>query len=115
MHPTNQRQPLLDESKPLEEETILHTFVSQAWPILEPTTPFVPGNHLTAICEHLEAVTNGQIQALLINIPPRHMKSLAVSVFWPVWEWILHPERRWLYSSYALSLATRDSVKCRRL
>jgi hypothetical protein len=29
------------------------------------------------------------------------MKSLLVSVFWPAWEWIQHPEHRWLYSSYA--------------
>src|SRR5206468_5623907 len=29
--------------------------------------------------------------------------------------WILHPERRWLYSSYAAQLSIRDSVKCRRL
>ena len=38
-----------------------------------------------------------------------------VSVFWPAWEWIRFPERRWLYSSYAASLGIRDSVNCRRL
>jgi predicted phage terminase large subunit-like protein len=43
------------------------------------------------------------------------MKSLAVSVFWPCWEWIRWPERRWLYASYAESLSIRDSVRCRRL
>lgn len=43
------------------------------------------------------------------------MKSLCVSVFWPVWEWITHPERRWLFSSYRQDLSTRDSLKCRRL
>ncbi len=46
-----------------------------AWPILEPATPFVPGFHLDAIAEHLEAITRGQIRKLLINIPQRHMKS----------------------------------------
>jgi hypothetical protein len=50
-----------------------------------------------------------------MNVPPRHMKSLLVSVFWPAWEWLRWPERRWLYSSYAGSLSIRDSVKCRRL
>ena len=87
----------------------------QAWHVIEPSTPFVPGWHIDAIIEHLEAVTRGQIRNLLINVPPRHMKSLLVSVFWPAWEWIQHPERRWLYSSYAASLSIRDSVKCRRL
>lgn len=42
------------------------------------------------------------------------MKSLLVSVFWPAWEWIRWPERRWLFSSYAFSLSMRDSIKCRR-
>ena len=75
-------------------------FVRQAWAVVEPSTPFVPGWHIDAIIEHLEAITSGQIRNLLINVPPRHMKSLLVSVFWPAWEWIRRPERRWLYSSY---------------
>src|SRR5580704_15539552 len=90
-------------------------FVRQAWPIIEPLTPFVPGWHIDAIIDHLEAVTRGEIRNLLINVPPRHMKSLLVSVLWPAWEWIRHPERRWLFSSYAASLSIRDSIKCRTL
>ena len=90
-------------------------FVRQAWAIIEPHTPFVPGWHIDAIVEHLEAVTRGEIRNLLINVPPRHMKSLLVSVLWPAWEWIRHPERRWLFSSYAATLSIRDSVKCRTL
>jgi hypothetical protein len=93
----------------------LKEFVRQAWAIVEPSTPFVPGWHIDAIVEHLEAVTSGQIRNLLINVPPRHMKSLLVSVFWPAWEWIRWPERRWLYSSYGAQLSIRDSVQCRRL
>src|SRR5512133_2675405 len=93
----------------------LREFIKQAWSVVEPATEFVRGWHLDAICDDLEAVSRRQIRNLLINIPPRHMKSLAVAVFWPVWEWITWPERRWLFSSYALSLSIRDSVKCRRL
>ena len=93
----------------------LREFVRLAWPVVEPSTPFVPGWHIDAIVEHLEAVTYGQIRNLLINVPPRHMKSLLVSVFWPAWEWIRWPERRWLYSSYGAQLSIRDSVQCRRL
>lgn len=90
-------------------------FVRQAWHVLEPTTVFVPGFHIEAIVEHLEAVSRGHIRNLIINVPPRHMKSLLVSVFWPAWEWARWPERRWLYSTYAASLSIRDSLKCRRL
>ena len=93
----------------------LTEFVRLAWPVLEPATPFVPGWHIDAIIEHLEAITRGQILNLVINVPPRHMKSLLVSVFWPSWEWIRWPQRRWLYSSYGAQLSIRDSVKCRRL
>src|ERR1700686_2915012 len=90
-------------------------FVQLAWPIVEPGRIFVSGWHIDAIIEHLEAVTRGEIRNLLINVPPRHMKSLLVSVFWPAWEWIRFPERRWLYSSYGAQLSIRDSLKCRRL
>lgn len=93
----------------------LRNFVREAWHVLEPSTPYVDGWHIGAICEHLEACTRGQIRNLIINIPPRHMKSLAVSVFWPMWVWTVKPESRWLFSSYAASLSVRDSVKCRRL
>jgi predicted phage terminase large subunit-like protein len=67
------------------------------------------------MCEHLEAVTLGQIRDLLINVPPGMMKSLGACVFWPAWEWITRPERRWLFSAYASALALRDAVKCRAL
>jgi len=90
-------------------------FVQQAWHVLEPKTVFVPGFHIDAICEHLEAISFGRIRNLLINVPPRHMKSLLVSVFWPASEWTRWPERRFLYSSYAANISVRDSVKCRRL
>jgi predicted phage terminase large subunit-like protein len=90
-------------------------FVRQAWHVVEPETPFVSGFHIDAIVEHLEAVTYGKIRNLLINVPPRHMKTLLVSVFWPAWEWIRWPARGWLYSSYAASLSLRHSLICRRL
>jgi predicted phage terminase large subunit-like protein len=93
----------------------LPSFVRQAWHVVEAATPYIHGWHVDAICEHLQAVTDGQIRNLVINMPPRHMKSLLVSVFWPCWEWTSFPARRWLFASYAQSLATRDSLKCRRL
>lgn len=93
----------------------LHEFVGQAWHVLEPQTAFVDGIHVRAICEHLQAAAEGRIRNLIINVPPGHAKSLLTAVFWPAWVWIDHPEARWLFSSYREPLATRDSVKCRRL
>lgn len=96
-------------------ERSLHEFTRQAWKIIEPGTPFVDGWHLEAISEHLEAVVAGDIKNLLINIPPRHMKSIQAAVMLPVWVWIENPAFRWLFASYAGSLSVRDSLKCRRL
>ena len=109
------RPSLLAEIDQEEAARSLREFVRQAWAIIEPSTPFVPGWHIDAIIDHLEAISFGHIRNLLINVPPRHMKSLLVSVLWPAWEWIRWPERRFLYSSYAAQLSIRDSVKCRRL
>jgi predicted phage terminase large subunit-like protein len=91
-------------------EQSLRSFVEQAWPILEPAVPFRSNWHIDYITEHLEAVTAGHITRLLINIPPRCMKSILASILWPIWEWIRHPEGRWIFACYADTLATRHSV-----
>ncbi len=93
----------------------LKQFIVQAWPVLEPSTRFIDGWHIDALAEHLTAVTNGEIRHLIINIPPGMMKSMTVSVFWPVWLWTKKPQTRFITASYAASLAMRDSLKSRRL
>jgi predicted phage terminase large subunit-like protein len=101
---------LQDALLKLRAEQSLRSYVEQAWPILEPGVPFMPNWHIDYIAEHLEAVTAGQITRLLINVPPRFMKSILASILWPTWEWIQHPRRRWIFVSYADTLATRHSV-----
>lgn len=96
----------------------LREFVKFAWHQVEPATQKFQDNwHIGAICEHLEAITRGQIRNLIINVPPRHSKSTIVSVMWPAWEWgpANQPGTRWLFVSYAGHLSLRDSVKCRTL
>src|SRR5689334_13672504 len=90
-------------------------FVRQAWPILEPRPKLAWNWHLDLICEYLEQVSAGAISRLAINCPPRFMKSLLVSVIWPVWTWTTHPETRWLFASYAKSLALQHSRDRRKL
>jgi predicted phage terminase large subunit-like protein len=95
----------------------LAEFVRCAWHVVEPGQPYVHGWHIDAICDHLEAVTNGQISRLLINVPPGMMKSLLTAVFWPAWEWGPRglPHHRILATSHKSDLAVRDNLKCRRL
>lgn len=96
-------------------ESSLYEFVKQSWHVVEPGIPFIPSWHIEAICEHLEAITSGDIRRLLINIPPRHSKSTIVSVMWPAWEWITDPAQKFLCASYSGNLSTRDNLKTRRL
>jgi predicted phage terminase large subunit-like protein len=85
-------------------------FVKYFWHVLEPQTPFVDGWPLRAICDHLQAVTDGEIKRLLINVPPGFMKSLLVDVFWPAWEWaIVGPHIRYVTFSYSSMLTRRDN------
>ncbi len=95
----------------------LANFAKQAWPILEPSTPLKWGWALDAICEHLEAVTRGEINRLLMNVPPGSMKSLLTGVLWPAWEWgpMGMPQKRFIGTAHAQELAVRDNMKCRRL
>lgn len=92
----------------------LKRFVSHAWSAVDPS-PFVDGWCIDAICDHLTALTTGQIRFLLINIPPRHTKSTICSVLWPVWSWLHAPEHKFLCASYSLNLAIRDNLKKRNL
>lgn len=92
-------------------------FVKMAWPVLEPASELKWGWSLDAICEHLEAVTKGDIKRLLMNVPPGCMKSLLTGVLWPAWEWGPQgrPGMRYLGTAHKQDLAVRDNLKCRRL
>jgi predicted phage terminase large subunit-like protein len=102
--------------KPDLEPLDFKSFVKGCWHVLEPTRDYLSNWSTDAIIEHLEAVARGQIQKLVINVPPGSMKSLSACVMWPAWVWgELDPSSRWLVSTYATGLALRDSTKCRRL
>jgi hypothetical protein len=85
------------------EKSLSH-FIKAAWAILEPTTPYLHNWHIDAICEHLEAVKMGQIRKLIVNMPPRHMKSIAITVCFPTWLWIQDPAKRFICASYSARL-----------
>ncbi len=92
----------------------LREYIKEAWHVLEPND-FKPSWHTDAICEHLEAVANGQIRNLIINIPPRCSKSMIVSVMFPTWLWSFRPELRFLFASHSDGLVTDHSWNARLL
>lgn len=93
-------------------------FVREAWHILEPNTPLIWGRHLQAICDHLEAITFGNLSPwLIINVPPGSSKSTVVAVLWQAWEWGPCGRRstRFLTTSFEIGNVTRDTRKTRNL
>jgi predicted phage terminase large subunit-like protein len=91
----------------------LKEFIKTFWHIVEPSQPFFDNWHIDCFCDHLTNID--QIKNLLVNVPPSTSKSLTFTVMYPCWRWLTDPSYRFLFASYALSLAERDSVKCRRL
>ena len=98
-----------------EASSSMAGFIRHGWSILEPGTEYHDGWHIHAIAEHLEACLSREIRQLIINVPPRHSKSLLGSCFFPCFTWLERPSERFLFASYAGSLSVRDSLKCRRL
>lgn len=98
-------------------ENKLIDFVKLCWKVTDPGQPLRVGWAMEAICDHLEAVSNGKIRNLLINCPPGFSKSLLTSVFWPAWEWGPRDraDLRVLSWSYAEHLTKRDNDRTRTL
>ncbi len=90
----------------------LATFVREAWHVLEPGTPLIWNWHIDVICDVLMRVTAGDLQRVLITVPPGHMKSWLVSVAWPAWEWLTDPTNRSQFFTYVQSLSNEHSGKC---
>lgn len=123
-----------DRIDAIRYESSLLEFIGASWPIIEPNA-FKRNWHIEAICDHLEACVDWQIDRLLINMPPRHMKSLAANVFLPAWTWAQDsnpskdpryrfstrrsswrgPGAKFMHLSYDSALSARDGVKCRQI
>ena len=79
-------QPDALEGERLRLEGSLIEFVEEAWPFID-AAPYQPNWAIDALCEHLQAVTEGRISRLLINFPPRCGKTIITSVCWIAWTW----------------------------
>lgn len=102
----------IDEKKLCE--TSFYFFVKKAWKFVDPTQ-LIDGWYIKAICDHLQALSEGVFTKLLINIPPRFGKSLIGSVLYPVWRWINDPGLRIFTGSHSDDNRTRDALKSRIL
>lgn len=93
----------------------LHAFILEFWDEVMGDIEFMDNWHIKAICDHLQACCEGKIKIMIINIAPRCMKSLIISVFFPAWLWTHNPSSKFFNLSGTFSLAVRDNIRCRRL
>lgn len=104
-----------------ECEASLYEFVKRSWSSIDPSI-FQDSWAIQALCEHLEAITLGQISRLLTNYPPRCAKTAASSICWPAWTWARRqksfwsgPQVRFLCASYNEKLSLLAANRSRRL
>src|SRR2546422_1795448 len=93
----------------------LASFAKKAWTVLNPTRPLIWSWHYDYLCEMLTLVKERRLRRLIINIPPRTLKSTLVTVLFPAWVWITEPEHNFLTASYSLDLSSEHSVVRRSL
>ena len=90
-------------------------FLRGAFSILNPSIKLSWNWHLDYLCDTLEEVFNGKIKRLLINIPPRYLKSVICSVCFPAWVLGKDATKRIIVASYSKQLSTKHSTDTRQI
>lgn len=95
----------------------LDAFAERAFRVINPSEIYEWNWHIECIVEHLEAVANNEIRDLIINIPPRTLKTFLVSTAFPAWYLGRDPTKKFIVTSFkherAVSMAqnTRHIMK----
>jgi predicted phage terminase large subunit-like protein len=93
--------------------TRLAAFTQKTFRTVDPGASYKHNWHIDLIAEYLEACTRREIKRLIINVPPRYLKSISVSVAWPAWLIGKKPSERIVAASYSDRLSLKHSVDCR--
>ena len=105
--------------KPYEMAALLRqdlsSFIARAFQELNPQTEYLHNWHVDLIASKLTEVAEGKIKRLIINIPPRNLKSICASVAFPAWLLGHYPSKKVICASYAQDLATKHALDCRQL
>jgi predicted phage terminase large subunit-like protein len=89
------------------------SFIERAFYELNPQTPFISGPHIEMMAAKLEACRRGKIKRLIINLPPRGLKSHCSSISFVAW-WLGHnPAGHVICASYGQELAEKLARDCR--
>jgi predicted phage terminase large subunit-like protein len=95
--------------------TDFHAFLERCFRTLNPGTPFQRNWHIEALVWHLELVRLGKIRRLIVNVPPRSLKSLACSIAFPAFVLGHDPSARIICASYGSDLSIKLANDCRAI
>ena len=90
-------------------------FVERSFSELNPQTPFAPNWHIERIAAALEECRQGRCRRLIINLPPRALKSLLASVAFPAWLLGHEPSAQIINVSYGQDLADKFARDTRQV
>ena len=93
----------------------LAAFVEKAFETVVPGATYVHGWHIEYLSQQLRQCIDGDITRPIINMPPRHMKSIMASIALPAFLLGLDPTTRIICVSYSRDLAIKFSRQCREL
>src|ERR1700732_4618382 len=109
----------MSDLSPRELDVILRSdlgyFAERCFYDLNPQAAFLSNWHIEVIAAKLAAVRAGKIRRLIINLPPRHLKSLLASIAFPAWCLGHDPSAQILCVSYAQELADKLARDCRSI
>ena len=84
-------------------------FLQRCFATLNPGQTFRPNWQISALAHALDGIRNGDVTRQIINLPPRYLKSLTVSVAFPAFVLGHEPHRRIYAISYSNELATKHA------
>lgn len=93
----------------------LSIFTGKSFSILEPTTEYQYNWHIDCIAEHLQAVYDGDISKLIINMPPRSLKTHTTSVSFAAWLLGKDPAMQLMLTSFKAALAEQMTRRTRTI
>ena len=93
----------------------LALFIQRSFIELNPYTEFLDNWHIYVMADALERCRRGEITRLIVNLPPRSLKSHSVSVAFVAWLLGHNPAAQIICASYAQELADKHSGDCRTL
>ena len=106
---------LSDSQKTILLREDLSSFICQCFMELNPSTPYLHNWHISLIASKLEAVLDGTITRLIINVPPRSLKSIITSVAFVAWALGHQPSKEIICASYGQDLSDKLAADCRRI